>query len=355
VTRVATIIFHAHPAPGAGPLSEAFAVNRRRNAERQAKGFQRAGSAVTIVEGPDDDRPFGRRVRQALVGLDGPPPDGLVVLGSGSIPLARAKDHRAFVTIAAGPAGHALANNRYSADVVAIAGAACLADLPDLSSDNGLPRWLAETAGFDVADIRGRWRLQVDLDSPLDALLVQPIATAEAQATDGVPTAAVRAALAAVHAASRDPARELIVAGRASAAGLAWLERSTASRTRALVEERGFRTRADGQRPVRSSLGLLLDRDGPGALGSLMAQLGDAALVDSRVLLAHRLGADERAWPEAEDRYASDLLLPDRIADGWLRELTRAAVDAPIPIVLGGHSLVGPGLRLALDVGRTWT
>ena len=95
-------------------------------------------------------------------------------------------------------------------------------------------------------------------------------------------------------------------------------------------------------------LGALLDRDGPEAFGSWIARLGDGALVDSRVLLAHRLGADERSWPAAEDRYASDLLLHERIADPWLRALTRSALEAPVPIVLGGHTLVGPGIRLAL-------
>ena len=80
----------------------------------------------------------------------------------------------------------------------------------------------------------------------------------------------------------------------------------------------------------------------------MLGELGDAALVDSRVLLAHRLGPDERAWPAAEDRFASDLLLPDRIKDPWLRALTASARDAAIPILLGGHTLVGPGVRLAL-------
>jgi hypothetical protein len=69
------------------------------------------------------------------------------------------------------------------------------------------------------------------------------------------------------------------------------------------------------------------------------------------VLLAHRFGADEAAWPVAEDRFASDLLLTPTIDDPWLRALTTSAVNAPIPVLLGGHTLVGPGLRLAL--GRT--
>ena len=95
-------------------------------------------------------------------------------------------------------------------------------------------------------------------------------------------------------------------------------------------------------------LGMLLDDRGPESLGPTLAELGDAAVIDSRVLVAHRLDVDERRWPGAEDRFASDLLLPDRIRDPWLRDLTASAREASIPILLGGHSLVGPGIRLAL-------
>lgn len=346
MTRVAVIILHAPAGSDAASLVTAFAAIRRRNAERQAAGFRAAGADDVRIDdtslGPDG---FAGRLRTAAASLG---PGGLVVLGSGSIPLATAADRRAFVAIAGGPPGHALVNNRYSADVVALAGApTVLARLPDVASDNGLPRWLTESAGIAVDDLHGRWRLQVDLDSPLDALLV-------GDAKDG-PSDAVRSALARVVGVSRDPRAELVVFGRASAAGLAWLERSTASRTRALIEERGFRTRAAGQRPVASTLGLLLAREGPAALGGILARLGDGALVDSRVLLAQQFGADEGSWPAAEDRFASDLLLPDRIADPWLRALTAAARDAPVPVVLGGHSLVGPGLRLALARNRRWT
>ncbi len=71
--------------------------------------------------------------------------------------------------------------------------------------------------------------------------------------------------------------------------------------------------------------------------------------MDTRVLLAHRLGADEDAWPPPEDRFASDLLLANHVGDPWLRALTVSAVDAPIPVLLGGHTLVGPGLRLLAE------
>jgi hypothetical protein len=134
-----------------------------------------------------------------------------------------------------------------------------------------------------------------------------------------------------------------------------WLERHIPARVRILAEERGMRasselaqSRSASQRPPRSVIGLVLDRDGPEALGAVLEELGEAAVVDTRVLLGHRLGADESRWPRPDDRFASDLLLADRITDPWLRALTESAISAPIPVALGGHTLVGPGLRLAL-------
>jgi hypothetical protein len=79
------------------------------------------------------------------------------------------------------------------------------------------------------------------------------------------------------------------------------------------------------QRPARSTLGLLLAAHGPEALGSIVADLADGAILDTRVLLAGRFGRDMRAWPSAEDRFASDLLRPDAVADPWLRALTSSA------------------------------
>jgi hypothetical protein len=144
-----------------------------------------------------------------------------------------------------------------------------------------------------------------------------------------------------------------------------------ACRVRALIEERGLKAASklaqggdagaggasDGvepQRPPRSILGELLDRDGPEALAATVAGLADGALIDTRVLMAHRYGPSESSWPVAEDRFASDLLLPASIADPWLRALTASAAAAPTghPILLGGHTLVNGGLRLLAQRAR---
>jgi len=341
VTRVVVIILHAVPRADAGPLELSFAAARAESAGRQARGFRAAGAEVRIIETRPGGGTFGEQLRKLVSGIARV---GIIVLGSGSIPLARAADRRAFVAAAAG-SGAALTNNRYSGDIIAVPPEVDLSALPDLAADNSLPRWLTEQ-GVPIRDLAARWQLQVDLDSPIDVLI-------SGFAPPDDPTfARVRDAETRIRDRTADARAELLVAGRTSAGTLGWLERATASRTRALIEERGLRTARPDQRPARSTLGLLIDRAGPEGFGRLLAELADAAVVDSRVLLAHRLGTDEAAWPAAEDRFASDLLLHERIADPWLRALTHAAAEAPIPILLGGHTLVGPGLRLLLRVAR---
>jgi hypothetical protein len=356
-----------HPGPGSdpGPLERWLVEVRGAAARRHAAAFAAAGAGdVEIVSAPPDATPFGARLRDIVSNGSG---DGLVVLGSGAVPLATAADRRAFVAAAGADDRRALANNRYSADVVAIARIATLPAIPDLAGDNALPRWLEEIAGYRVDDLRRRWRLGFDVDSPLDIVLLRPRDVAP------VDVGRVSSRLAAIRAVGVDPRAELLVAGRTSATTLAWLERHTAGRVRAWIEERGLRAASrlaigtganatGGTGIVReptSVLGIVLDEAGPGALGDLLARLCDAAIIDTRVLLAHRLGADETTWPPAEDRFASDLLLSEQVVDPWLRALTASAASAPIPILLGGHTLVGPGVRLVIGKGGargpSWT
>jgi hypothetical protein len=286
---------------------------------------------------------------------------GLVILGSGSLAIARVGDLRRFVEVAAGPGGHALANNRYSADVVALSRAADLAHLPPLPSDNSLPRWLEERVGVEVADLGRRWRLGVDVDTPLDlqVLAYTGAIPGGGHSLAGGPAGGrplVGERLDALSDVLRNRRAELLVAGRVSNVTLQFLQRGVECRVRALVEERGLRAAsrlahsgvATEQRPPRSVLGELLDRDGPESLARHAAALADAAVIDTRVLMAHRFGAAESAWPPAEDRFASDLLDAAAVAHPWLRGLTAAAAEAPsgYPILLGGHTLVNGGLRL---------
>jgi len=343
------VIFHQPPRDGEPPLSHLLATARHALVDHHLRLFGRAGvRRVLIVAGRGTDAmdvTYGQRL--AGIAAQERPGQGVIVLGSGAVPLLAQADARRLVETAGAGGRRALTNNRYSSDVCAVSDVAVLRNLPSMSSDNALPRWLDEVAGLRVEELPGRQRLALDLDTPLDLALLGGVV--------GMPAAVKRLArlielprATALRAVTRDARGELLVAGRTSARTISWLERHTRCRVRVLVEERGLKTASGSGRHPRSVLGLLLDARGPGALGSIVAELADGAIIDSRVLLAHRLGADERSWPSAEDRYASDLLLADAVEDPWLAALTRSAAAAPVPIQLGAHTLVGPGVRLVL-------
>lgn len=372
--HVAVRILHPPTPDDAGELTRLLGKARRLAADVLAARFSALGADdVAVVSSARGERSYGERLRGIVEALPGDA--GLVVLGSGSIPLATDAALRGLVDVAGSGDAIALTNNRYSSDVVAIGRAAILASVPDLPADNLLPRWLTSVAGVEVDELPDRVRLGMDIDSPLDLELLrrdpscpEPLVALARSMAHRLDRAAE--ALDALAELARDPTRELFVAGRLSASTLRDLELKTACRIRALVEERGLRASAaiaggpppdgdadidaadKGQRLPASILGMLLDRDGAASIGVLVARLADGAVIDTRVLLAHRHGPDEAAWPSPEDRYASDLLLADRVRDPWLQQLTLHAWSHAAPIALGAHSLVGPGLRLALGLDR---
>jgi hypothetical protein len=75
-----------------------------------------------------------------------------------------------------------------------------------------------------------------------------------------------------------------------------------------------------------------------------LAEMSDAACIDTRPLLAHMKISATRG-----DRFRSDLGQVQEIEEPFLRELTAAASAAKIPVVLGGHSLVAGGLMLLTE------
>jgi hypothetical protein len=357
---VTVVIFHRSAGRDDAAYSRLLAEARERLAGYQAELFRGAGAdRVLVAPGtPREDLSWGRMLA-GLVAAERI--RGLVVLGSGAAVRLRLDDARRLVAAASSPGRHAATNNRYSSDMCAVSDAAPLADLPPLPGDNALPRWLEESAGFEVDQLPGRARLAFDLDSPLDLAIL---------AASGAAFPRPLRALAHEHgltvprlddlrAVTANPRRELLVFGRSPSRTMAWLERNVPCRVRFLAEERGLRastplalgaiaTLPARQRPPRATLGRLLETHGPGALGEIVRDLADGAVIDSRVLLADHLGPEEDAWPAAEDRFASDLLRADAVEDRWLRAVTASAAASPMPILLGGHTLVGPGLPLLL-------
>ncbi len=170
------VIFHQPPGSAAGkdaPLTHVLALARDRLVAHQVSLFTAANARRIAIIGRDagDAEAFGERL--ARLAVEERAPTGLIVFGSGAVPLLRRDDAAALVAVAASGGKVALTNNRYSSDICAIGDAEPIRRLPPLPSDNALPRWLEERAGFEVRELPGRTRLGLDLDGPIDLAILR--------------------------------------------------------------------------------------------------------------------------------------------------------------------------------------
>jgi hypothetical protein len=204
----------------------------------------------------------------------------------------------------------ALTNNRYSSDVIAVGRARNLRDLPPLPSDNALPRWLEERAGYEVAELWARRRLALTWTrrrtSPLVAL---PSESAEmATQLRGARQTWRSRALDAIRAlAAKSTPGAARFRPSSSAATLKWLQKkrsgarplSGRGARHACLRVRWQSATQWEPTPGSAAPGPRLDCCWTSAarreFSEIVSSLGDGAIVDSRVLLAHRLGSDEEA------------------------------------------------------------
>lgn len=232
-------------------------------------------------------------------------------------------------------------NNFYSTDLALI----CPPwPIPDLSRDNllGIRLWQAGYACYELPRCAAT---QLDIDTPgeLQILALHPeLPFCVREALEGVPTDRAKGLLEAIV----DPEAEVVLIGRVSGHLLRYLDQEAACRFRVLSEERGMEASGRAERgAVLSLLGLWAERVEPAGLVRALSRLGDVVVWDIRVLMGH-LGV----WPPPEERYACDLLEPEKVSDPRLRELVQACRESPTPFLLGGHSLVSGGMYLAVDL-----
>lgn len=309
---------------------------------------ERLAHRPVIVDRDSTDRPFhfGQRLSDCICRHR---MDRIIYMGGGSGVLFSAEmlDQLAHTLLETERC--AIANNFYSTDFAAWTPASHPSEFSRLRNDNGLGWMLREDCGLPVTVLERNAATQFDIDTPVDLLLVRDHPATGPHLRQYLDTLSLSSAhLERARPHLADSRSEVIVAGRIGAGTWAYLERNTACRVRVFSEERGMRS--DGRlerREVRSILGFLMERNGLEKGFALLAELGDAAFIDSRVLLAH-FGC----WPSTNDRFLSDLGRIDLIENEWLKLFTAAAFGAPIPVVLGGHSLVSGGMYALVEPVR---
>lgn len=291
---------------------------------------------------------FGQRLAGLMAEY---PADAYAYFGAGCAPLLgddTLAEAVAAVTRATEPL--AITNNPLSSDWIVL-------NCPDavrsrterLGRDNMLGPVLKYEAGVEVRSLPVSVASRADIDTPADVLAfcLHPRLRPHLAGYLAARPPAIRALERWRSARERlfMPGSRVTLIGRVAAPVWAQLEARTRCWTRVFSEERGMV--ASGRQAagrVHSLVAAHLQRLGAAAFFAELAELADVVFFDTRVTLA----ALDR-WPSAGDRYASDALQPEAVGNDFLRELTAAALDAPLPVLLGGHSLVTGDLLLLLD------
>lgn len=300
------------------------------------------------VDRPGEPFHFGRRLADEIgrVGAD-----RVLYAGGGSAPLMTPPDWRGALNDFVGDRPQAVTNNLYSSDWIAFYPARALAPrIAALERDNALGWVLSEECGVPTRALGPSAATRLDLDTPADLLIARlhpctgPRLRAVLDELDW-PTEAVKGVLDVM---GRDGGHLTIIGRSAPAAWMA-LDRATRCWVRLFVEERGMVASGRLRRgEVRSLLADFIEYAGMDSFFAELASLAEAALMDTRVLMAAR-----GCWPAPADRFNADLLRWEEVHDPFLREFTRAAAHTPIPILMGGQSLVNGGLMALVDILET--
>lgn len=241
-----------------------------------------------------------------------------------------------------------LANNFYSADLVGFTPGHTLSRISLPPIDNTLALALANEGGLRLLPIQRSLGLNFDVDTPADVLImsVHPGMGAKTlSAVQGLNWDFSR--YNEIKSLLSNPLGELVIYGRVGSSLFQYLDVNTRCRLRLFSEERGMKSLGrDARGEVKTLMGKLIEELGFENFFKFLAQLAQGAVLDTRVLFEHF------KWKlSPTDRFASDLGEIDLISHPLLREFTQAAMDAPIPVLLGGHSLVAGGLWALVDAG----
>lgn len=262
--------------------------------------------------------------------------------GGGSAPLLATEQWATVIDRLGQREQTVITNNLHSCDWVGFTSAQEAASwIARQENDNAIAWVLMNEGGFQAEALPASAGSRFDIDTPMDLLIARRHPGIGINLRDWLGQLEWQSPqLDAVVAEMGRKGGSLVVAGRVSPAAWGALQEATQCWIRVFAEERGMRASGRQQRgEVRSLLSDYLDLVGCQRFFEDLGGLANGVLLDNRVILAsHGL------WPSAPDRFRSDLYWWEQIDDAFLQDLTRAAAQAPVPVILGGHTVVAGGL-----------
>jgi len=232
-------------------------------------------------------------------------------------------------------------NNTQSVDMVAFTVPANIDSIELPAMDNSLAMTLRDQLGLKMELMPHSPGLLFDIDTPSDLLVLGAGPFAGSRTRDVLESLNLDYSnLEKAKAVLKDEYEDVVLIGRVGAPIIEYLNAVLKLRLRVFSEERGMKSlgRVEAKQVI-SLLGLLIDHAGLELFFNYLSRVASCAFIDSRVLMYHY----QNDYSDRQ-RFLSDLGLWSEIDDPWLKSFTRLAVECPIPVVLGGHSLVSGSL-----------
>ncbi len=296
------------------------------------------GAQVFLNDKSPHDFHFGRELQEAI--RQNNLKRVFCLNGAGS-PLITVDELNMVCRKLAGKDNFVYTNNTQSVDVLAftVPGNLDQAELP--AADNSLAMTLRDQLGLQMELMPHTLGLLFDIDTPTDLLVLGagPFAgprtrkTLEGLQLDYRKLNSAKTVLSAEY-------EDVALIGRVGAPVIERLNALLKLRLRVFSEERGMKSlgRIEANQVI-SLLGLLVDHAGLENFFEYLSRVARCAFIDTRVLMYHySFNFSDR------ERFLSDLGKWQEVENPWLKELTRLAEQCPIPVVLGGHSLVSGSL-----------
>jgi hypothetical protein len=301
---------------------------------------------VTLREESEGPFHFGRALQQIVIDTKA---DAILCMGGAAAPFMSAAEFRDMAVGLRSGSDMFYTNNPQSSDVVAFVPARAIMTIEPPDRDNALGTALKDEAGLKRILLPHSIGVHFDLDTPADALIMSLSSHAGPYTREYLSHLGWDASV--LHRAINAMAQtncELGLIGRVNPAVMTHINSHTFCRLRVFSEERGMKAlRREEEGLVVSLLGHFIARLGVDEFFASLSQTCDVAFIDTRILFAHfKLALSE------EERFTSDLGLWRQLDHPFLRDFTRAASLASIPVVLGGHSLVTGGMWAIIDILR---
>ncbi|NIQ38651.1 MAG: hypothetical protein GTN81_08675 [Proteobacteria bacterium] len=291
---------------------------------------------------------FGEKIRSIIeeYGIE-----TVLYFGGGSGVFMSVEDMAGIARVALSSPGALWVNNFFSTDFAGFNTAQALPALDRCQRDNYLGRVLGRETEMKVYVLPPGLMTRFDIDSPADLGILKIYRKKAGRhleeflsrvILDSLPLYEIMDVLV-----NRD--RRILIIGRVPLDGASFFDRETACHVNFYIEGRGMegREKSKGDH-MWSLIGESIEEMGLSRFFDCLAGEADAVIMDTRVCFRHL-----RLHLSRQDRFFSDLLWPHRIEDGFLRSFTRRAIESPVPLLLGGHSMVSGGLY-ALGESAWW-